>query len=255
MRPIKVAQCLPWYAGADKDCQADALAFQHYLGRLQERAWWLDRCLDWGVSPNPPPLAPGFPGAELPYSLIGQEFEFGISAQVGYSLPGAARELAVDFALGWGADYIFFYDADMVFSPDIFLRLFLDDKPVVGALAFTARVPVTPVVYSYNGSFKQDQAGIHADVHPILDYKRDALQQVDAIGFGVVLIQAGVFRSMPKPWFNSPGIGEDILFCIRCKQFGIPVHVDTRAKTAHKPRYHERWHDEAAFDLRLKEGK
>lgn len=257
-KPIRIAQCLPWYAGVDRDCVADALAFQHYLGRLQERAWWMkrkfDACVEWW--PDPPAMAPGFPAAELPDKLEGDvEFDFGLSAQIACSLPGLARERAVDFALDWGADYIFFYDSDMRFTPDVFLRLLAADKPVVGALAFTGRVPITPVIYTFGDSYRQDAAGLHADVHPIMDYKRDALIQVDAIGFGVVMIQAGVFRSIPKPWFNSPGVGEDILFCIRCKQFGIPVWVDTAAKTQHKPTFPVDWHDEAEYDRRLERDK
>lgn len=237
-RTIKVALCLPWYAGPHPDCVSMFLTFQHYLGRLQERMWWLSQNRPHDEMP---PLD-GWGDAEIPASLVGTRIEFIICTLIGYSLPGIARGLAVEKALELGADYLFFYDDDMLFTPSVFLQLLAHDVPVVGALAFTSRLPITPVIYRFsdsgNGKLKSEA---------VLDYKRNQLQQVDAIGFGVVLIQASVFRKILKPWFANPGAGEDIQFCGLCKKWGIPVYVDTSAKTAHIPRYAPELHDEEKF--------
>jgi len=240
MRVIKVALCLPWYGGPHPDCVSQFLTFQHYLGRLQERLWWRAN-IDGQFNQIMPPLD-SWGDAEIPDSLIGTRIEFIICTLIGYSLPGIARGIAVEQALAQGADYLFFYDDDMLFTPSLFLKLLAHDVPVVGALAFTSRLPITPVIYKFSstldGKLKSEA---------VLNYKRDQLQRVDAIGFGVVLIQASVFRKIPKPWFANPGAGEDIQFCGLCKKWGVPVYVDTSAKTAHIPRYAPELHDEEKY--------
>ena len=193
-------------------------------------------------------VVPGPPGDEDLQWLFGTNIEFVLSCMVGVSLPGMARERAVDGALAQGADYLLFYDADMIFDADIFLRLLKHQKPVVGALAFTARDPIGPVIYDY-GEFDDQGTQMTATINPNLKYPRNALMKTDAIGFGVVLIQASVFRKIPKPWFNNPGVGEDIQFCLMCKRYGVEIFVDTAAKTLHKPRYHEEWNGEERFML------
>lgn len=246
---IKIALALPWYAGADRDCVANFLAFQHYLGRLQERLSWIARR---GASDSDiaemgkldPANTTGF--SEIPKDLYGVEFEFGISDEIGCSLPGLARERCVENALKWGADFILFYDSDMMFGTDLFLRLFMSQKPVVAALAFTSRTPIQPVIYRFK-EYSKSPDRITADIEVVPDYKRDTLQQVDAVGSGVFMVDAKVFEAIPKPWFNSPGIGEDIFFCLLCKHAGIDVWVNTAAKTLHKPTFPQSWHDETTY--------
>lgn len=248
-RTIRIALGLPWYDGPDKDCFGAFLSFQHYLGRLQERLWWYNRLptamLDSALHPKLDITAKD-DEAEIPEWMHGTDLEFIVSDESGISLPGMARERVIDISLRVGADYILFYDDDMLFTDKILFQLLRHEKPVVAALAFTAREPIAPVIYRFRDH--QDRGTqITTTVEPILDYEPDTLQQVDAIGFGVVLIQASVFRRMPKPWFNNPGVGEDIQFCIMCKRAGIPIHVDTSAKTIHKPRYHKEWHSEEMY--------
>ncbi len=256
VKPIKVALGYPWYAGADRDCVTNFLSNQHYFGRLQERLSWLaqENPLDaaYALKHVLSPLDPTNPASDIPEDMIGMEFEFGICDEVGCSLPGMARERIVDKCLEWGADYILWSDADMAWSTDAFLRLFLDKKPIVGALAFTGRKPITPVIYRFQdyNEIVDDKGMKHIQFTsvPVPDYKRDALQQVDAIGSGVMLINCEVFKQIPKPWFTSYGLGEDIYFCSRAKAYGVPVYVDTRVKTSHKPTFHHQWHNEAAYE-------
>lgn len=241
MPKVKVALALPWYAGADRDCVVHFLQFQHYLGRLQER---LLRGKDADLPKLDPANTTGF--SEIPDELWGTEFEFGISDEIGCSLPGMARERCVDNALKWGADFILFYDSDMIFGTDLFLRLFMAKKPVVAALAFTGRQPVTPVIYQLKDFKFTHEVSFNSE--PIHDYPRDTLFQVDAVGGGVFLVDANVFRSMSKPWFaTQSALGEDIYFCARCKMQDIPVWVHTGAKTIHKPTFPQVWHDEELY--------
>jgi hypothetical protein len=243
VRTIRVGLGLPWYDGADKDCVGAFLVFQHYLGRLQERLWYENRFPVANLVL--PPLDPGNTdgSTQIPAWLRGADLEFVICDAIGYSLPGVAREHCIDLALAYKCDYILFYDADMIFSADVFLKLLQHQLPVVSALAFTARDPITPVIYK----FEEVQGGQAVVSTPVLNYQRDALQKVDAVGFGVIMIQASVFRRVPKPWFSSPGVGEDIQFAVFCKRAGVEIHVDTSAKTIHKPRYSPEWHSEEKF--------
>lgn len=246
---IKIALCLPWYAGADRDCVVHFLQFQHYLGRLQERLTTIARRFrDLNIhtlQKLDPCNTTGF--SEIPPELYGTEFEFGLVDEIGCSLPGVARERCIDNALTWGADFVLFYDADMIFGTDIFLRLFMAKKPIVGALAFTGRNPITPVIYTFH-DYKLENNELHFHSEPIFDYKRDTLQQVDGIGAGVFLVDTAVFKALPKPWFaTQSALGEDIYFCARAKMAGIEVWVDTAAKTLHKPTFPRQWHDELAY--------
>lgn len=248
---VKVALGYPWYAGADRDCVTPFLANAHYFGRLQERLWWLNNSLEAQYE-DAPPLDKYTSGrSEIPPELIGTGFEFFIASEVGCSLPGLAREHIVDKCLAAGMDYILWSDADMIWGTDVFLRLYMDQKPIVGALAFTGRKPVVPVIFAFKnyGTFVDGHGETHInfDAQPVLDYQRDALQKVDAIGSGVMLIDCQVFKQIPKPWFTSYGLGEDIWFCSRAKAYGVEVWVDTRAKTQHKPTFHDVWHNEETF--------
>lgn len=251
-RHNKVALCLPWYAGSDPECVATHLTFQHYLGRLQERLLHRNPLNPARLPPLDPVNTTGF--SEIPQDFGNTTFEFAISEEIKCSLVGTARQRTIEAAMTWGADYVLFYDADMLFGTDIFLRLLMSNKPLVGALAFTGREPITPVIYR----FKDWSLIDHAEGKPKLsftsdvvhDYEPNALQQVDAVGFGVVLIDTDVFRVIPAPWFGnetSRGVGEDIYLCALARLYGIPVYVNTAAKTIHKPTFHTKWHDERAY--------
>lgn len=245
MSRVRVAIGAPWYNGPDRDCAAQFLAFFHYLGRLQERLMWLNQAQRQFLQVDTlPPIDPHHkdPLAEVPSELIGTEFEFSLIPIMGCSLVGMARERIVDAALEWGASYLLFWDDDMWFEPSAFLRLYLDQKPVVAALAFTARDPATPVIYDFKESFEEDpehpgEGRRRIDIAPVLDYQPNALQEVSAVGSGMILIKTDVFRTVPKPWFYSTGMGEDIWFSMACQRHGIPIYVDTRVKTGHKKTY------------------
>lgn len=253
MQSVKIALGYPFYSGPDRDCFVHHAIFHHYLGRLQERLLWMNH-----TSHTLPPVevgrldpvnSTGF--SEIPTSLAGTTFEFCICDETGCSLPGLARERIVDSARIWGADWLLFYDSDMVFGTDAFLRLYLNQKDVCGALAFTARRPVTPVIYKFRRTWNEEAGCPSYYSEPIVDYPRNQLTRVDGVGFGMVLIRMSVFDRIRKPWFHSPGVGEDILFCSLCCEAGVEVWVDTRVKTIHKPTFPLEWHDEAAYDKQL----
>jgi hypothetical protein len=254
LRKIKVCLCLPWYQGAHRDATAQMLTLFNYFGRLEERL----HCLAHGAALDQLPPLDRYDqtgAAEVTPDLVGTEIEFGIADQMGLSLVGLARERCVDLALSWGADYCFFFDSDMHVPTSALLSLLRDDKPIVAALAFTGRDPITPVIYTAEEIYEEDperkgEGLIHFDYSPVLHYEKDALQQVDAIGSGVMLIKAEVFRKIKKPWFYTVGVGEDIYFCLRAKRENIPVFVDTRVKSPHLKTYAD-WQTEDKWLARV----
>ena len=66
-----------------------------------------------------------------------------------------------------------------------------------------------------------------------------ALIQVRNGGMGCAMIRTDVFGKIRRPWFvyhdhpDGSGLSEDYDFCGKCRQVGIPVHVDTRVACGH----------------------
>ena len=250
----------PWYAGPDENTYVGYFDFFQYLGALQERARLrqvLGREAFERVLSDLPPLdqSPGATGMAEPTLEEWDELaglQIALVDRGRLSLVGLARELLAEDALEWGADLLFTWDADMRFPVGALLQLWRARKPVVGALAFTAREVPYPVLYRMR--WTEDLKGVeHIEGSDILlDYPRDQLlgdEQVGgplAFGAGVMLVQTRVFREMPKPWFNSTGCGEDWFFCFRCAKHGIERWVDTRVKAEHKA-HAARWVSEASY--------
>jgi hypothetical protein len=76
------------------------------------------------------------------------------------------------------------------------------------------------------------------------DYPRDAVIQIDSTGGACVLIHRGVLEKMRAEWGDhwftpitnkrtGGPFGEDTSFFLRCRDLGIPVHMDTSVKTSH----------------------
>lgn len=65
---------------------------------------------------------------------------------------------------------------------------------------------------------------------------------------GCALIRTDVFRKTEYPWYdwvnyadqNQGMLSEDLYFCEKCKQAGIPVYTDARAGCGHVLR-HIQW--------------
>lgn len=126
------------------------------------------------------------------------------------------------------ADYICFIDADMTFPPDIIHRLYFDSKDIVGVV-YPGRVnPHPPNIFFYN----KDKT----NVEQIKKVPKDApkLWECDGLGTGVMLIRKKVFEELPTPWFfYESGHSEDIMFCMKAREHGLKVFVDTTLNCGH----------------------
>lgn len=168
-----------------------------------------------------------------------------------YSVAGTLifdqREKLVQHALDGNCDYILFIDSDMRFPKTTIDRLLKHDKPIVGVNATTRTVPVKPTA---------KQLEIDAEKkenfwYPVISKGKTGIEQVTAIGCGVMLVKAEVFRNTPQPWFwfyQIPGgktLGEDVHFCIAAADAGYETWVDhdLSQEIGHVGQYTYGWKD------------
>ncbi len=132
------------------------------------------------------------------------------------------RQKMAEKALRDGCDHILFLDSDMRFPAYVLDRLLAHDKDIIACNYPTRRLPVKTVAFSD-----------FSNLSCITSLDKVGLQEVDAVGMGVMLVKAEVFRKLPKPWFQisylpNAGmyIGEDIYFCKLAQAHGYKVSID-----------------------------
>jgi len=251
---MKLVIGMPWYNGSDVSCFARHIDFFMYLSELRTRSiiyneigkenYWKINFPE--ISPNDPEGEP----TDQDFERLGK-LEIGLVDYSRTSLPGKARELICETALGWDADYIMMWDDDMLFNHSAFLKLFRHNVPVVAALAFAAREPHQPVIMTIREDISSTgQMMLRSDI--VLDYPENKLITNSdvggaiAFGTGVFMMKGEVLKQIPQPWFESTGAGEDFFFCTKCHQYNVHRYVDTATKTQHK-KYEPHWIDEAYY--------
>ena len=166
----------------------------------------------------------------------------------------ARNEIVGGFLLT-DCDYLFFVDADMGLPENTLERLLsvahVDERPIVAGLCFgqqesgfndadySTRFRCFPTVNMWN---VEDGEVVSFSI--IADYPRDSVIRIDSTGAACVLIHRTVLEKMraefgdrwftPIPHKGSGGqFGEDTSFFLRCRELGVPVHMDTSVKTSH----------------------
>lgn len=169
-----------------------------------------------------------------------------------------ARNTAVAaFLADHTPDWLLWVDTDAGFQPDTLDRLMevADpiDRPVVGALAFANRLEVfdgmgghRPVAWPTI----MDWSDASESWIVRYDYPRDEVTRTHGTGSHCILIHRSVFERMRDAYQGQqPGwmgwysrivrprsgelVSEDLSFCARLMQLGIPLHVHTGVKTTH----------------------
>jgi hypothetical protein len=168
----------------------------------------------------------------------------------------AARNQTVEAFLSSPAEWLFWIDTDMGFAPDALDRLLAaadpDTAPIVGALCFSNRETHTDGFGGYRCmavptafrwlQLENGQNGFQ----PIWDYPKDAVIPVAGTGSACIVIHRSVFEKVQAAeggnpaWYNrltnpttNQVVGEDLSFCYRAAQAGLPMFVDTGTKTTH----------------------
>jgi hypothetical protein len=128
-------------------------------------------------------------------------------------------------------DYLFAVDSDMTFPSDTLTRLMAHDVDLVSGIYMKKRLdPVEYEIYS------KDQQGKLYSIVP----ESQSLFEIDACGFGCVLIKTSVFDRIDMPYFYNTGydlnalsISEDLYFCKKLRYAGIKMWADPQTVCGH----------------------
>lgn len=142
-------------------------------------------------------------------------------------------------ALEWGADNILWLDSDMIFEPDMFEKMIKHMESgieFVTGLYVTRKSPIKPVVYESIGETWDSQLAVVPYAEPVKNIP-DELFEIDGCGFGGVMVSARVvshiYQLFGLPFSPQDGFGEDLSFCRRVKEIGVPMYCDPSIKMGH----------------------
>lgn len=167
-----------------------------------------------------------------------------------------ARNVAVEEFLESDATHLFFYDDDHVFPSGTLVRLVKSaeesGQPIVSGW-YQARKGTGTIVL-----FQRLRQGRYCDVDNFSPYRPYKLREllplpsvktnygrlvkVDGLGMGCCLVHRDVFESTDYPWFLewSPAFnrdlhhfGEDLWFCDKMAEAGIPLYVNLSCFVGH----------------------
>lgn len=137
------------------------------------------------------------------------------------SMLSQSRESIFEDALEVKATHILMLDSDMVFPDDTVHRLYGHNRTFVGANYVRKTIPASPVTASLKGGLT------------FTDEFSTGLEEVLHIGFGVALLRMADVVDIPAPRFNMEWSdelkcysGEDVFFCQKLADHGVPVYVD-----------------------------
>ena len=151
----------------------------------------------------------------------------------GREIVGACRELMRKKALEKGYDYLLCVDQDIIIPNDTLKKLLKHKKEIASALCFT-RMKKGEWIRTIPAAFVQagDIPGVVTYL-PINEALKDQFIEVTAVGFGCILLSRSVLGKIPLTYDTQAKCGEDILFCIRAREAGLNIYVDTSVKCKH----------------------
>jgi hypothetical protein len=149
-----------------------------------------------------------------------------------------ARNVAAKTMLDLGAQWIFYYDSDVIPPKDALLRLLAHRQPFISGMYCRRSPPHGYPVMIRNG------------VGWVTDFVPGSVIEVDLVGAGCLLIHRSVLEKLPehrlgKPWFdwrvdlqglipNGEALSEDFTLCKAVREkLGVRVLVDTSIKCRH----------------------
>ena len=108
---------------------------------------------------------------------------------------------------------------------------------IVSGLYFKRKPPFSPVIYK---ECRLDQVGpsLIPIANAYTDYPKNEIFEVDAFGFGCVMMTMDAVRTVIRrfgimPFMPVGGFGEDLSFCLRAKESGLKLYCDSRIRLGH----------------------
>ena len=166
------------------------------------------------------------------------ECEYGITCS---SLIYDARNQLASQAVAADYDRILWLDSDMVFGPDLLVKLSADmdeGRELVSAMYFKRKPPFTPVIYKdleYSQDKETNMLTVKLDTYH--DYPLDQIFPIAGCGFGACMVSTDLINRVGNqyghPFAPLMGLGEDLTFCYRVAQLGVEMFCDSRIKMGH----------------------
>lgn len=175
------------------------------------------------------------------YTLRRLELPPGSQVFTGRGSPiDVARNLLVKRALDDGFDWIGFLDTDVSCQPDAFTRLLSHRKEFMAGL-YRAKKEDSQEGKVLWAAWLFDEP--RNGYIPIADWEGDGVMNVDIVASGLMLIHRSAFEKVGFPWFKwtrdtgisgvGQGVSEDFNFCMKLRNVGISVSIDTTVRAAH----------------------
>jgi len=158
----------------------------------------------------------------------------------------ARNQLTAMFLDDFEEPWLLMCDTDMWFPPELPGRLVAAADPVlapvVGALCFGQRPGAAAVPMMYELRPREDGT---PRFFPLESWPEGELLRVDAASTACLLLHRGALERVREsaadeaaPWFRQESAGplllsEDLSFCLRCRDAGVPVHVHTGIGAGH----------------------
>jgi GT2 family glycosyltransferase len=151
-----------------------------------------------------------------------------------------SRNKIVKHAVDNGFDGVLFVDSDMTLPRNTLARLVSENKDIVSGLYIKKRSNDEKVIELFlkNENFNVDKKIIRNVVPG--DFGDSKTLEVDACGFGCVLVRTEVFLRIGYPYFkyhfnDDPllNTSEDIDFCIKAKYRGYRIYAATDILLGH----------------------
>jgi len=125
------------------------------------------------------------------------------------------RNEAAKKAIEGKYDYVYMVDTDQIYPKESIIRLLKHNKDIVGGLYYKRKSPHHPVHFK-----KVKMRLLQGD--NIEHFPEGKLKQIEASGFGGVLVKTKVFKDLKEPYFKvrtnkNNVVGEDIDFCFKIK--------------------------------------
>jgi hypothetical protein len=157
-------------------------------------------------------------------NLVANGIKINCAFNIGSVITIARRNLT-DIFMKSDFDYALWIDSDMKFPIDAPIKLLKRGVPLVGCNYRRRRFP--------NPGFTGMQGQPGAFKELITDDNSPPMEEVDVLPHGLVLVHRSVYEKIPQPHYLQEyvtelnlEIGEDIYFCRKVKEAGIPVWCD-----------------------------
>lgn len=148
------------------------------------------------------------------------------------------RNIQVNYMLQNQFAWMLHVDSDVILPPHTLQRLLhiQSQSAAISSGVYLQRKEHAkiPEVYVQDVASQSHRNMTHAELFPA------RVQQVEAVGFGACLVRRDVYEKVTYPWFEYKShiqfdqvVSEDVIFCMKAKQQGYEVVVDTGLHVEH----------------------